>query len=135
MIDRDSLVGFGERDGLAVVTFSDGRELRYVPEWRGDSVRRITEVMLLQGNDVIARVEGGHFWSNRGISQQGLGKYCAFAIELERDVYRRYRTKKIEEGEWQENFRIFWKISIKNRQIVATLEQGTFQIKSENGEI
>lgn len=120
-MDRTILKGYGERDGLAVVTFEDGRELQMSPEWRGESVRRILSVQLFGGRRLIARVMAGCFWSENTVSQVELGKYCAFAIDLEREVYRHYRTGKITEEDWQKRFRLYWKIVIKSRQIAAAL--------------
>lgn len=122
------LEGYGGRDGDAVVVFRDGRELRLIPEWRGDSVRRIVTVVLLQNDAPIAGVDAGCFWADGDIDQRELGDYCAFAIDLERSVYRLYRAKKIDESEWQQRFRVFWKIVIKSRQIAAALEHGRFPV-------
>jgi len=123
MIDRALLEGYGARDGVAVVAFKDGRELQLLPEWRNDSVKRIQAVRLLNEGQVIAQVVSGCFESLGLIDQPALGNYCAFAIDLERDVYRHYRLGKISEDAWQKRFRSYWKIVIKSRQIATALSQ------------
>ena len=123
MIDRALLEGFGVRDGVAVVAFTDGRELHFAPEWRNDSVKRIQSVQLFEQGQVIAQVVSGYFGSLGVIDQPTLGNYCAFAIDLEREVYRHYRLGKIVEEEWQKRFRGYWKIVIKSRQIATALSQ------------
>lgn len=123
MIDRELLDGFGIKDEEAVVTFVDGRALHLLPEWRGESVRRIRQIRLYESGKVIAQVEQGIYDLSSVCSQKDLGAYCAFAIELEREVYRFYRTGKISEEEWQKRFRGYWKVVIKSRQIAAALEQ------------
>jgi hypothetical protein len=130
MIDRNALTGFGQQNGNAVVTFEGGQALCYTPEWRGDSVRRITRIEFSDHGKVVAKVEAGRFWSACGFSQEELAAYCAFAIDLERDVYRRYRAKKIDEVKWQKKYRMYWKIVIKSRQAVAALERGEMPILS-----
>lgn len=130
MIDRDLLDGFGIKGEEAVVTFVDGRALHLLPEWRGDSVRRIRQIQLFESEKVIARVAHGVYDLSSVCSQKELGTYCAFAIELEREVYRFYRIGKIAEEEWQKRFRGYWKIVIKSRQIAAALEQERLPVKT-----
>jgi hypothetical protein len=121
MIDRSLLEGYGARDGVAVVAFVDGRELQLLPEWHNDSVKRIQSVRLLDHGQMIAHVVSGGFASLGVIDQPTLGRYCAFTIELERDVYRHYRLGNISEDEWCKRFRSYWKIVIKSRQIATAL--------------
>ncbi len=65
MIDRSLLEGYGARDGMAVVAFTDGRELQLLPEWRNDLVKRIQSVRLLDQGQVIAQVVSGGFRCHR----------------------------------------------------------------------
>jgi hypothetical protein len=123
MIDRTTLKEYGERDGVAVVTFDDGRELQIIPEWGIDSVKGIEGVHLFDSGEMVAEVRKGSFWSNGKVDQRELGAYCAFAITLEREVYRYYRQGKIAEDEWQKRFRNFWKVVIKSRQVASALAQ------------
>jgi len=122
-MDRKMLEAFGERDGDAVVVFNNARELKIRPQWEGLSVVEIEEVHLYEGNDLIAGVSGGFFWSKGKVDQHELGRYCAFAIDLEREVYRHYRQGKISEEAWQKRFRPFWKIVIKTRRVADALDQ------------
>ena len=131
---RDNLKGFGARDGAAVVDFEDGRTLCFVPQWRGDSVRRIVRVALFDGDACVACVFGGCFWTAGSVTQTELGQLCDFAIELERDVYRHYCQGRIEEDAWQVRFRTFWKIVIKTRQIAEALGKGQLPVLCEKPE-
>lgn len=130
MIDRDLLTGYGVRDGVAVLTFSDGYELRFLPEWRHETVRRIHSVLLLFENDIVAELVSGCFASNGKVGQRELAVYCNFAIELEREIYRHYRLRKITEEVWQKRFRLFWKIVIKSRQIASLLALAQLPVQS-----
>ena len=131
MIERTSLKGYGERDGLAVVTFVDGRELQFMPQWHHGAVRRIVSVQLMVNNEVEAQAVGGVFWSGSDVSQVELGAYCSFAIDLEREVYRHYRAGKITEDEWQKRFRTFWKIVIKSRQLTTALSHEQLPVSAD----
>jgi hypothetical protein len=133
MIDRGSLTGYGERDGAAVLTFSGGRELRFIPEWKNDSVKRIHSVLLLDDHELVAEVVSGCFASGGAMGQRDLATYCEFAIDLEREVYRHYRMGKITEQEWQSRFRAYWKIVIKSRQIASALALALLPIREFRG--
>lgn len=134
MVDREALLGYGVRDGVAVVSFADGRELRLVPQWQGDSVRCLEAVGLVLNGDAIAIACEDGYWTSGDVAQAELGGYCAFAIDLERQVYRFYRQKKIDEIAWQQKFRSFWKIAIKCRQMMLLLQATSLPVLHEKPE-
>jgi hypothetical protein len=128
MIGPETLSGYGFKDGMAVIVFTDGRELKLVPEWRGDRVRCVTKAMLFEHNDLVAVAGSSGFWTAGEISQQVMGQYCAFAIDIERQVYRFYRQKKIDEQTWQHKFRTFWKIAMKCQTLILPLQSASLPV-------
>ena len=136
MIPRTSLEGFGEREGLAVLTFVTGETFQLIPEWQNESVRRILAVQLLaEKNQVIAQVVSGAFWTDGAVDQFELGSYCALAIDLEREAYRHYRTGKIAQEEWEARFRSYWQVVVKSRQIATALAKGQLPVAPKQSDM
>jgi hypothetical protein len=112
---------FGFRNGCADTVFDDGVRLRVYPVDLEDPIE--IRACVLNDSNVISIATRDLFWSTGG-KQVDLAARLEAAVEAERQVYRAYRARRIEEAVWQEKFRLFWKVMIRSRNILGVLAVG-----------
>lgn len=112
---------FGFREGCADIVFDDGVRLRVYPVDLEDPID--IRVCVLSRSDIVSAASPDLFWSEDG-TQGELAARLGAAVEAERKVYKAYRAKRIDEADWQEKFRTFWKVMIRCRGILGTLTVG-----------
>ena len=101
--------------------FDDGVRLRVYPVDLEDPIE--IRACVLNDSNVISIATRDLFWSTGG-KQVDLAAWLEAAVEAERQVYRAYRARRIEEAVWQEKFRLFWKVMIRSRNILGVLAVG-----------
>ncbi len=122
----DDVEAYGAKDGHAEVVFKDGLRLVFDPVLRRGEVTGLACVRLYRDGQVLA-LAGDGFWSSGEVTQANLASRCDAAVLVERQVYRLYRMKKIDEAAWQARFRDFWKVVIKCRRLLERLRSGSLR--------
>lgn len=105
--------------GQAIVRFGDRDELRITPVMKRDRVVGVGGVeWLLDGALHVSLSSAGI----TGGDVEGLRSRLKSTVDFERTVYRAYRAKKIAEEEWAERYRAFWRVSIKLRPVLQSVD-------------
>lgn len=113
---------FGFREGAAETVFDDGLRLRVVPAGDADPIE-IASCVLSTEDGTLAVTSRDGYWSE-SVAQTDFAERLGKAVEAERQVYKAYRMKRIEEQVWQDQFRMFWKVMIRCRPLLGRLTAG-----------
>ena len=113
---------YGFRGERAEVAFTTGERLLIFPELRSGEIVGVSFVAYVKDGKMEATVSREGLWSP-DVSRDSIVSRLAEAIDVEREVYRLYRQKRIDESTWQERYRLFWKTTIKTHRLLSDLTQ------------